>query len=652
MTSSMTKGMSSEIKPLVLIVDDEKSNLFILKKTISNYDCIIETASSGSEAAKKCEEKKYAIILLDMKMPGLDGHGTLIKIKESPLNEDAAIFMITGVEPEKKFVERSYKLGVVDFLTKPITTQVLRKKVGYFLEQYQNKMLLKKEKDVSERLLKSKMNLMASITHELRSPLFAMVGMADILETMGLNKEQESILHKIQSNAEYLISVVNSFLDFSKLEEGKSESKIEEFNLYSEISELVDIMSYQNQRKSDVDLRVEIDQDVNTQVYLDKTKLRHILINLISNSLKFTLKGKVTVKVSKQENEYLLFEVIDTGIGIKNEDVNSLFEKYVQVEDTSSQNVGTGLGLSISKVMVSEMGGELKVNSTYGEGSTFYFEIPLGSIDQNIKDIDQEILNISSYSKAFDDRKLKLLVIDDVEDNLFIISTYLSELNIEIETCDDPFRGLALLKSEQYDLCLLDINMPNMSGFQVLKDYLKAKSAKKKTTIIALTAHVIDEIAQEKYQKAGFYKVLSKPLRRKELVLEMVEWIDHHEDLNIKKIDKDIDDVDILNIFEELDKNIKNYLPKYLANKVEELKELSLAVENNDVDTIRSIVHKVLGTALSFGIQKLNDDLVLVQQYVSNKMFEKKKMEISTLVNESLDYIIQLSEELEKSSKE
>jgi len=648
MTSLMTNKNNADIKPKVLIVDDEKSNLLILKKTIAPFECDIYTAINGNEAVKLCENESFAIILLDMKMPGLDGHGTLIKIKETLNNKETPIFMITGIEPEKKFIDKSYKLGVVDFLTKPITPQVLRKKVSYFLNQYQNQKLLEKERDVSERLVKSKMNLMASITHELRSPLFAMVGMADILETMGLNTDQAKILHKIQSNAEYLISVVNSFLDYSKFEEGKGETKVEEFNLFSELSELVDIMSYQNQRKVDVDLKVEIDQEINTQVLLDKTKLRHILINLISNSLKFTLRGSVTVRVTKNKSDHLKFEVIDTGIGIKSEDLPSLFERYVQVEDSTQANIGTGLGLSISQAMVSEMGGKLGVISSYGEGSTFFFEIPMGVQLKNIEKNMTEDLSIKNLNDVFADRKLKLLIVDDVEDNLFIISTYLSELNIEIETCDDPLKGLALLKSEQYDICLLDINMPNMSGFQVLNDYHKNSKAKVQTTIIALTAHVIDRDTEARYKKAGFYKALSKPLRRKDLVLEIIDWLDSHENLKIEKLAKDIS---ILDIFDELDQNIKNYLPKYLANKIDELSLLEVAVSKEDLETIRSIVHKVLGTALSFGIQKLNDDLILVQQYVNSNNFAEKKSEIESLVKGCLDYIRQLDQSLSEDLK-
>lgn len=627
--------------PLVLIVDDEKSNRYLLEKALHSLPCKVISASNGEDAVEYSLKNQFALILLDMVMPGLNGHEVLEKIKKIPHNKEAPVFMVTAIDTDTKILEDSYRLGAVDFIKKPISVEVLRKKASYFIEMFRNKQLLEKEKNISERLVKSKMNLMASITHELRSPLFAMIGMTDVLETMGLNEEQEKVLHKIQSNSEYLMSVVNSFLDYSKLEEGKEAVKLEEFGLFSEITELVDIMSYQNQRKESVVLKIDIDSAIPSTIVLDKTKLRHILINLISNSLKFTLQGEVKVQVRLKKNKKIEFKVSDTGIGIKDKDLDQLFERYVQVENEASHG-GTGLGLSISNIMVEIMGGKLDAKSTFGEGSCFFFEIPYFANDQVKQDIKIAPTKLLPKQISIKER-LKVLIVDDVIDNLFIIENYLRDLNLDIRTTQDPEEALEILKTSKYDICFMDINMPIMNGTEVLEHYL-ASCIEKKTTqtpVIALTAHVIDEKLSLEYQNMGFTASLSKPIRRKELVGEILN-------LNKKRILKgspakpkmeSLEEFDLETLFGDLDENIKSYLPKYLSNKVIEMDEMVMAFEKNDMEQIKALIHKILGTALSFGIVRLNDDLALVQKYIHANEYTSKLNEIETIIKDCSLYI-------------
>jgi len=643
--------------PRILIVDDEVTNQLILKNGLSKLNCNIDIAENGMDALALCEENTYALILLDLMMPFFNGFETLIRIKVKSRNVNTPVFMITGVDATPSILLKAYKAGALDFINKPININILRRKAKFFIEFYQSRQKLKREKLLTDNLMKSRMNLMANITHEIRTPLFAMVGMIDILESMGLTEEQQNIVNKVQLNSDILLNTVNSFLDYSKLEMSEAVYQPTNFDLVQNCAEIVDIMSYQHKKSKHVNLSMEFDSRISNIVNTDKDKIRHVLINLISNALKFTEQGVVKLIVKLVDDNHIMFIVQDSGIGIPKEQIDSLFEEYSQVDNEMQNRVqGTGLGLSISCKLVSVLGGDLKVDSQMDFGSKFYFTIPLGVISEQVIDEsklenNKEVVLETGHTES----KLSILIIDDVYDNIFVFENYLNELDLELETTTDSETAAEKMVSSKYDIIFLDINMPNKNGFEVANEYATLCKERniKPAILTALTAYNIDGDSREHFESAGFNDYLMKPIRRKDLISflnkkqsELVQIKLKEDSVQVQKgeadgeilSDQPVDDGKPIEDFSKLDKAFVEYLPRYVKNKSDEVSEMRQNVEDKDLEGVAGLCHKILGTALSFGLIKLNDIIEEIH-VMTRKDFTGNYDKILKLSREIEDYI-------------
>ncbi len=371
---------------------------------------------------------------------------------------------------------------------------------------------------------KAKSEVLARMSHEIRTPINAIMGMNEmILRTTGeLNSKQYA--EDVKRATSSLLEIVNEILDFSKIESGKMELVCTEYNLANLYKDVVNMFSIRANEKG-LEFWPTIDENLPTGLYGDDVKIRQVLANLLSNAVKYTKKGSVefTIKGKEVEDKLILcFSIKDTGIGIRPEDMTKLFAEFERIEEEANRGVeGTGLGMSITIRLLQMMGTNLQVESVYGEGSEFYFEL-----EQNIVDVEpiretmkkqQEQLTQEVYHRSFAAPKATILVVDDNPMNRRVFTSILQELKMQIDQADSGQECLELVAKKHYDIIFLDHMMPTMDGVETLhrlKDMMDSKC--QETPIIALTANVVNG-AKEFYLEEGFDGFMGKPFNPDEL---------------------------------------------------------------------------------------------------------------------------------------
>jgi CheY-like chemotaxis protein/anti-sigma regulatory factor (Ser/Thr protein kinase) len=474
--------------------------------------------------------------------------------------------------------------------------------------------------------------------------------MTDALSQEKLNKDQEELVRKIQINSEHLLDTVNDFLDFSKSEHESTRVENEYFSISKTCEDIIDVMKYQTTKSDKVRLKFSFDHSIPEFIVADKGKIRHILLNLISNALKFTEDGSVTLEVRdigmKLGSRLVKFVVKDTGIGIPREKLDTIFEEFEQVENKyQSEKQGTGLGLSISHKMVDLLGGKLTVKSKVNEGSQFSFSIPY---EEGKQVAVKEIKESHSLDELLGDKRVRVLIADDVQDNIFVIKSYLNSKKISLDSTISSAEALHKLRHNTYDIVLLDINMPGMTGFEVCSEYRKYESEEDIPTknIVALTAFSMDEELEKNLNDAGFNNYLMKPVK-KDLLYELVVSYSHNLssenfiELAAASTENAEPDLEL----SALDEDFKEYLPTYMANKIKEISELVACVEKKEKNEAAALCHKILGTARSFGFYKLDRDIERIQKLIKEDFisFYDEILKESYSIQ---DYFLNLEKEL------
>jgi signal transduction histidine kinase len=389
--SNLTRLVSPDGVPAsILIVDDTPSKLESIAAVISDMGLDVTKASSARDALRHLLKRDFAVILLDVKMPIMDGFETAALIHGRPRSAHTPIIFITAEADSDSERFRGYTMGAVDYIFSPILPEVLIAKVNVFVNLFylQRKLKLQTEElqrhsaEITrqnielERASKSKTEFLANMSHELRTPLNAIIGFTGtlLMKLAGpLTADQDKQLKIVKSSARHLLSLINDLLDVAKIEAGKLDLNIEQVNCNSVLHELTETMRPMAVMKG---LQFKVEQ-VNEDAFIqtDRRTLVQILINLINNAIKFTLNGEVAIRLSQRdENGTLVTEVTvkDTGIGIKPEDQTRIFEAFMQADTTSTRRFeGTGLGLHLSRKLADLIGGCITLQSEYGKGSTF-----------------------------------------------------------------------------------------------------------------------------------------------------------------------------------------------------------------------------------------------------------------------------------------
>ena len=393
--------------------------------------------------------------------------------------------------------------------------------VGIFID-VTNSMLIDKaikDKEIAQASNKAKSEFLANMSHELRTPLNGILGFTDLLIKTNLNNVQKKHMITINQSARSLMEIVNDILDFSKIEASKLKLNIEEHNLIDMLNQIIELISFEANRKN-LDLKLIIENDVPTYVLVDVLRLKQVLINLLSNAVKFTNEGSIILKVSirKQikENENILrFAVKDTGIGIKAENLSKIFKAFSQEDNSATRQFGgTGLGLTISNQLLKLMKSKLKLKSIENQGSTFYFNVQMkcsSETKETTVTIEDEIDQIEELSIEL---VSKIMIVEDNRINALLLKTVISKHfpSIQIIEACDGLEAVALYKSASPELIFMDIQMPNMNGYEATKEIRNLTNGKN-TIIIAVSAGILsDENAL--CLSAGMNDYFSKPISK------------------------------------------------------------------------------------------------------------------------------------------
>ncbi len=515
-------NQTADNKGNILIVDDTPENLQVLSATLSDRGYKVRGVINGKMAIRAARSGSPDLILLDIKMPEMDGYEVCTQLKAEPQTSEIPVIFISALDEVLDKVT-AFQVGGVDFITKPFhVAEVLARIEHQLTIQRLQKQLIDRNTELQQEIIErkkaeeaaaaaslAKSQFVANMSHELRTPLNAILGFTQVMSRdSSLDQENLENLRIINRSGQHLLELINDVLDLSKIEAGIIGLDERSFDLYQLLDTLEEMFQIKAESKS-LQLRFSVQANVPQYIKTDEKKLRVCLINLLGNAIKFTEnEGSIWLRASlanqqppteseidpnctSDEQCLILFEVEDTGVGIAAAEIDKLFDAFVQTEAGKQAADGTGLGLTITKKYVEIMGGDIGVESALGEGSRFKFNIRV------FPAISSEI-TVATLQRAIaleaDQQVYRILVVDDNQENRLLLVKMLQPIGFEVREAENGLQAVEIWESWQPNLIWLDTRMPVMDGFEAVRQ-IRAKEGKTKpqTVIIALTASIFEE---------------------------------------------------------------------------------------------------------------------------------------------------------------
>jgi signal transduction histidine kinase/ligand-binding sensor domain-containing protein/HPt (histidine-containing phosphotransfer) domain-containing protein len=529
----------------VLIVDDDSINRQVLNNYLLPLDYQLFQANGGEQALALIEQaseglasgkRPFDLILLDIMMPKVSGYEVCRKLREKYSVNELPVIFLTAKNQVVDLVE-SFSSGGNDYLTKPISKHELLSRVETHLKLLDiNRNLELQVAERTEELehaMKAKGDFLAKMSHEIRTPMNAIIGLGYLTLKTDLNKSQKELVEKTQDASQALLGLINDILDFSKIESGKMSVESVPMNLAGLIRKTNNICALRAHAKN-LELIVKVHSDVPNKIKSDPVRLQQILVNLVSNAIKFTEQGHILIEVAlaekqiktETENQLVIeFSVTDTGIGLEESAMEKLFQSFTQADSSITRKFGgTGLGLSICKELSGLLGGEVWVESTLGKGSKFSFNIVCEEVAMPIDDP----MNIDAI------KGLSILVVDDNELCLSVITELLQEFHCEITAVDNAELALKLLSeaksaNESFDLVITDWRMPKMDGIAFAQAIQDDKNLYDVRAVLMVTAFDKSD-AIPLADSAGIDGFLEKPVNANLLLESIIDALNISQD--------------------------------------------------------------------------------------------------------------------------
>ncbi len=501
----------------ILIVDDKPENLLALEKILERPGLNIVRATSGNQALGLLLDHEFALVLLDVMMPEMDGFETAELMRGNSETKHIPIIFVTAISKEQRHVFKGYESGAVDYLFKPLDPDILINKVNVFLELHQQHMTLKEmnrelhiarlEAELANR---AKSQFLTNLSHNLRTPMNGVIGMTGLLLDTELTRQQKELVETVRSSADKLLNVINDILDFSKIEIRKLDLEILDFNLRTTLEDASDLIHLRAQEKN-LEFVCLMEPDVPSLLQGDPGRLRQIISYLAENAIKYTSKGEISLKVTldheDQDTVTIRFTITDTGIGIPLPKHKYLFDAFNKDENTNTFG-GTGLGLTISRQLTRMMGGDIGVESQEGKGSTFWFTVTLTK---------QQLRPPISPEFLTDISGVRVLIVDDNATNRRLLALLLDSWDCRYDEATDGSAALtileeAIIQNDPFLIAILDMQMPGMDG-ETLGYKIKKHPQLKDTRLIMMTSTGRRGDAV-RLEKIGFAAYLPKPVKQ------------------------------------------------------------------------------------------------------------------------------------------
>jgi signal transduction histidine kinase len=560
-TMTMTEAITEttiettiEIRPTLLVVDDVVTNIDMLIRALSE-DYSVRVATNGAKALDSVEKARPDLILLDVMMPGIDGFEVCRRLKDDPATQDIPIIFITALN-ETMYKIKGFSLGAVDYVSKPFQIEEVRARVNAHLELRRQKQeiqcmartleekviarteqltaaisqltaeIIERKKavhaaEVAERI---KIEFLANMSHEVRTPMNGVIGMIGLLLDTELDDEQRRYAEIVRSSGESLLGLINNIFDYSRIEAKKLVLEMLGFDLSSLLDDFTAMMAVHANEKG-LELLCSADPDVPTLLRGDPVRLRQILTNLVGNAFKFTNAGEVAISVSlkdegdegvkrdDKESILLRFSVRDTGIGIPADKICLLFNKFSQVDSSTTRPYdGAGLGLAISKQLAEMMGGEAGVSCEQGNGSVFWFTARFAKQSAEVcaESLSPAILH-----------DVRVLIADSSATDRKFLTTEMASWGMrptEVQDGPDALNVLyhALDKHDPIRIVMIDMQIPGMSS-EILGRVIQADKRMVNTRMIMLTSSLVTRGDARRFQDIGFTAYLAKPIQRRKL---------------------------------------------------------------------------------------------------------------------------------------
>lgn len=492
----------------ILLVDDQPANLDLIAMALDGQAVTVFTCDAPKRAWQRCIDYKIAIALIDVHMPDMDGYELLAMIKGSPLTSHILVVLITGQSMGSNDIVKGLELGAVDYLFKPLDLYILNAKVKSLVS------LIRYQLEVEENRAQ-KENFLANMSHEIRTPVNSLIGLIYLLKNTDLEPGQKELLGLMDYTSTTLLGVVNDVLESSKIDAGKVRISLNKTNLRELINNVCGMLTPLAKARH-LDLNCHFADDVPDHLLADGLRLNQVLLNLINNAIKFTEAGSVSVHVRKLEDcgdrVCLSFSVEDTGIGIPATAIKNIFKRFEQVDEQSRQKFGgTGLGLSIVKKLIELMTGTFQIESKVGQGTRFHFNIWF-SLPQEVS-----VLPAVEGTALPGFGNMNILLVDDNEINLRFVKAILQKWNIQVAVAHNGLEAFEKASNQDYDLLMMDIHMPVMSGYETTRRIRTELTGPKSQVPIICFSASVTESEKVTALEAGVNDFIGKPFKSDDL---------------------------------------------------------------------------------------------------------------------------------------